>query len=448
MDGMPTLWDQCLEIIKSRINSQSYKTWFKGTTFYKEDAGQITILVKNKFTADWLEKHHYELIQNTLHYITDETYRVTFVYKDNTGAITPSKTDTELIKFKDSTTTTNGLNPKFTFDKFVVGDFNKFAHAAALAVSEAPGISKYNPLYIYGGVGLGKTHLIQAIGHFIIEENADKKITYVSAEKFTQDFIDSLINKKTNMFNRFYRNMDVLLIDDIQFLSGKEGIQNSFFHIFNSLHHQGKQIVLNSDREPNHISGLEDRLLSRLKWGLIVDIQPPDFESRIAILKKKIEFDGIGLPQEIINYIAQNVTKSIRDLEGALIRLLAYSSISGHPIDIPLTQRVISHYIDKTNQEANAGQVSANKIKATVAEYFSISPGSLDSPTRIKRVALARQIAMYLLRNHTEKTLQEVGNNFGGRDHSTVIHACRKIESLYQTSPELKKTIQELQARL
>jgi chromosomal replication initiator protein len=395
--------------------------------------------IKDQFTADWLEQHHLEIVYDVVRKVAGADFTLTFAVPLSNGTYSYSTPTLESAKkyAEDTASDDMHLNQKYTFDSFVVGDFNRFGHAAALAVAEAPGKSKYSPLYIYGGTGLGKTHLIQAIGHFIKEENPRAKVLYVTSERFTSEFIGSLIQKTTSEFNRFYRNIDVLLLDDVQFFSGKESIQSEFFHIFNSLHQKGKQIVLTSDVAPSTITGLEERLLSRLKWGLVVDLKPPDLEGRMAILKRKAEFDGLDLLDDVLVYIAENVTSNVRELEGTLIRLLAYSSISGCEIDIAVAREVLSHY-----QNGNgARRIGPTEICKQVAIIFGVSETELLKKRRTQPVTLARQIAMYLCRELTDNSLNTIGLYFGGRDHSTVVHAVKLVKELVRKNHDVAEKV-------
>ena len=440
------IWGACLNKIRTMVNRQSFETWFSDTEGIPAEGNNLVVKIRNQFTADWLEQHHLEIIFDVISKTLGDDYRLTFAVPQGNG--TYSYSVPELVKYsrydKDTASEDRHLNPKYTFDSFVVGDFNRFAHAAALAVSEAPGKSKYSPLFIYGGTGLGKTHLLQAIGHFIKEENPKARVIYVTSERFTNEFIGSLISKTTAEFNRVYRNVDVILVDDVHFFSGKESIQNEFFHIFNSLHQKGKQIVLTSDVAPSTITGLEERLISRLKWGLIVDIQPPDLESRIAILKRKAEFDNVELNEDILVYIAENITSNVRELEGTLIRLLAYASISSCDIDINVARDVIKHYQNGSKKNI----IGQPEICREVASVFGVQEKALLNNRRTQPLALARQVAMYLCREFTNSSLKTIGLYFGGRDHSTVIHAVKHIKERMRNDSELLDKIARIRADL
>ncbi|MBN1754599.1 chromosomal replication initiator protein DnaA [bacterium] len=434
-------WEICLDEIKSQINRQSFKTWFRSTEIVHLDTERLTIKLKDQFTADWIEQHYFEILQAAVQKILGLPLEITLAIDKGDGNLAYSTPAGNHITGydNDSKISDRHFNPRYTFDNFVVGNSNQFAHAAALAISEKPGSNKYNPLFIYGGVGLGKTHLLQAIGHFVNEENSKKKVIYVTSERFTNEFIGSLMNNTTQEFDRFYKNLDVLLIDDVHFFSGKEGIQSEFFHIFNALHQKGKQLVLTSDTSPGQITGLTERLLSRFKWGLIVDIRPPDYEMRMAILYKKAKFDGIELPPEVLAYLAQNINSNIRELEGSLIRLVAFASISGQPFTVDLAREVVSHY--QTNPIKS---ITIQEIQKKVAGHFALSPNSLSQKIRTKEVALARQVAMYLSRKLTGNTLKIIGLQFGGRDHSTVLHACNLVEGRLKKDTHIRDSIDKL----
>ena len=335
------------------------------------------------------------------------------------------------------------LNPKYTFDSFVIGNSNRFAHAASLAVAESPA-KAYNPLFIYGGVGLGKTHLMHAIGHYILANNPKSKVVYVSSEKFTNELINSIKDDKNVEFRNKYRNVDVLLIDDIQFIAGKERTQEEFFHTFNDLHEANKQIILSSDRPPKEIPTLEDRLRSRFEWGLIADIQPPDFETRIAILKKKADVENLNIPNEVMVYIATKIKSNIRELEGALIRIVAFSSLTNKEIGIDLASEALKDIISSRNSK----QVTIELIQDIVSSYFNLKVEDFKSSRRTRNITFPRQIAMYLCRKLTDMSLPKIGEEFGGRDHTTVIHACEKISKGLKEDENLQDNIAELTKKI
>ncbi len=421
------LWGECLSHLSKRIRKQSFCTWLKATKGLPSPDGTIRVAVPNKFVADWLGEHYLDLIKETIREVTRQDFALAFHVSKDSKDYHPQMSMSfdrppKKRRFAENAPGQMGLNVKYTFDAFVVGDSNQFAHAAALAVAEAPGRTKFNPLYIYGGVGLGKTHLAQAIGHLARDAYEGIKVLYVTSEKFTSDFINSLTSNTTQDFVNLYRNVDILLLDDIQFFTGKESTQEQFFHTFNVLYQNGKQIVLTSDRPPREIRGVEERLLSRFQQGLVTDIQPPDLETRIAILNKKTESDGISIPIEVATFIADNVTSNIRELEGSLIRLLAYASLNSKGITVDLAKEVLKDTIrDGTKQ------VTLQQIQRKVATSHNLSPEILCSKRKTQEVALARQVAMYLARSLTNNSLKTIGLHFGGRDHSTVIHACTQV---------------------
>lgn len=438
------LWGECLSYLSKRIKKQSFCTWLKATRGLPSPEGTIRVAVPNKFVADWLKEHYLELIKETIREVAKKDFILAFhVSKDSKEYHpqmsidfdhTPNKRD-----LLENTPGVMGLNLKYTFDAFVVGDSNQFAHAASLAVAEAPGRTKFNPLYIYGGVGLGKTHLVQAIGHFVRDTYQGMRVLYVTSEKFTNDFINSLTSNTTQDFVNLYRNVDILLLDDIQFFAGKESTQEQFFHTFNVLYQSGKQIVLTSDRPPKEIRGVEERLLSRFQQGLVTDIQPPDLETRIAILNKKSESDGIPIPIEVATFIADNITSNIRELEGSLIRLLAYASLNSKEITVELAEELLKDTIRNGTR-----QITIEQIQKKVAASYNLAPESLCSKRKTQEIAQARQVAMYLARSLTNKSLKSIGLHFGGRDHSTVIHACTQVAENIKKDHNFKIKVDEI----
>lgn len=437
-------WSRCLSLIKENINDQSFSTWFKPTKATELQSSTLTIQLPSHFYYEWLEDHYSDLINQAVKQVLGDggklNYSVAVKHEDHSMQL-PS-----INKRRNNNGATNDnatLNKKYTFDSFVEGSSNQFAKAAALAVSEAPGKTSFNPLVIYGGVGLGKTHLIQAIGNFSLREGTVKRVLYVSSEKFTIEFINSIQNNKSTEFSKIYRNVDLLLVDDIQFFINKERTQEEFFHTFNTLHQNGKQIVLSSDRPPKDITGIEERLLSRFQWGLVADIQSPDLETRIAILQKKAEENGIELPGEVVQLIAYNVTSNIRELEGCLIRLLAHSSLTGNDIDVQLAKRVLKDVISQKKKH-----ITIEDIQKIVSEYYHIPDDLLRAKTRKKEVALVRQIAMYIAKNLTKHSLKTIGLHFGGRDHSTVIHAVSTIESYAKEDQSIYEDIKNITQKI
>jgi chromosomal replication initiator protein len=427
------VWEECLQIIKEKVNPQSFQTWFLPILPLNLEDSKLTIQVPSQFFYEWIEGHYPHIIRDALSHVLGDQAAFSYVIaQKNSNLQTPPTNNVNIITGKYLGDETY-LNSRYTFNNFVEGSSNQFAKAASLAVAEAPGQTSFNPLVIYGGVGLGKTHLIQAIGNLAKERNTVRSIRYVSSEKFTIEFINSIQNNKSTEFSQAYRNVDLLLVDDIQFFMSKERTQEEFFHTFNTLHQKGKQIVLSSDRPPKDLLGLEERLLSRFQWGLVVDVQPPDLETRIAILQKKSTWEDIDIPTEIIEYIASNVTSNIRELEGALIKLLAFSSLKGLDIDLDLTKTVLKDIVKNKKKD-----ITIEDIQRVVCQYFGIPEDLLRGKGRKKEIAFARQIAMFLSKKMTLYSLKSIGLHFGGRDHTTVIHAIRTIEHLLKNSADKK----------
>jgi len=432
---MKGIWEKTLAIIKDYLSKPSYETWFKTTEVIEESEDKLKIGVISEFAKDWLRSNYLSLIKEVLRAVAGKDVDVEFV------VVKKESDEKEEVRVEQKNNF--GLNENYTFENFVVGESNKLAHAACLAVAKNPGRA-YNPLFIYGGVGLGKTHLLQAIGHYIIKTKPALKVTYVTSEVFTNEVINSIQKNKMNEFHEKYRNIDCLLIDDIQFLAGKERTQEEFFHTFNTLHNNYKQIVITSDRVPKEIPTLEDRLRSRFEWGLMVDIAPPDFETRVAILKKKAEKEKIFVPDEVFNFIAERITSNIRELEGALIRILAHASLSNQEITLDYARKVLSGVYDKTKKV----ELSPEKIKTAVADYFSLSVKDLEGERRSQDYVVPRQIAMYLIRELTNVSLPQIGEIFGGRDHSTVLHSIEKIKKELKKDENLRACIEDLKRLL
>lgn len=444
-------WDRFLKIIEERVNQQSFNTWFKPLGILELNDDNIVISVPQTYHQSWLEEHYLPLLKSASQRLLDRKVNIDFVISDNNDI--PVADDITMSSFDnvDSVPSSHSMlffeqqviNPRFTFDSFVVGNSNQFAHAAAKAVADSPGTTAFNPLVIYGGVGLGKTHILQAIANHCLttcKNGIDRKrIIFVSSEKFTMDFIMSIQNNIAPQYSNYYRSTDLLLVDDIQFFNNKERTQEEFFHTFNALHQSGKQIVLTMDRPPSQLKGLADRLINRFQWGLVTDIQPPDFETRVAILKKKAESDGVYLENAITDYIAENITSNIRELEGALIRLLAYSSLRGQDISLDMATRVLGETFTK-----KPSIITIEFIQKLVAEYFSLTNDQIMSNSRRKEVAVARHIAIHLSKKLTDSSLKTIGLHFGGRDHSTVIHSLRTVENKYMADSSLAKHIQVL----
>jgi len=431
------IWQEAKEKIKSRIGDTSFETWISSTQV-KEDKNCLILEVPDKFFKDWLETHYLEIIKECLLLCG---YKGEIKLKINPYLLKPStKSKFSQLEFQfQEAQDFSHLNPRYTFENFVVGNSNKFAHAACLAVANSPG-KTYNPLFIYGGVGLGKTHLLQAIAHRVKGKFSEAKVLYISAEDFTNQLIKSIQTHSTERFRNKFRNLNVLLIDDIHFLGGKESTQEEFFHTFNVLYDNHKQIVISSDRPPKELPRMEERLVSRFNWGLVVDIQPPDFETRLAILKKKIENEPIKVPTEVLEFIAEKVTSNIRELEGALVRVFAYSLIENKPITLELAKEVLKDML----KEAKLN-ISVDKVKRKVAEYFNISFEDLKSKKRSKTIIFPRQIAMYLVRKLTDFSLPEIARFFGKKDHTTILHSINKIEELVKKDLKVKNIVLEIE---
>ncbi|WP_432353698.1 chromosomal replication initiator protein DnaA [Sporosarcina sp. A2] len=446
MEHLENLWQEVLSKVEEKISRPSFETWLKSTKLLSYGAENVTIAVPNSFSKEWLESHYVHLITGILSELTGEDRLIHFVVPEDMAEkdFAVPKPVVKRVEKSAVATTAAMLNPKYTFDTFVIGSGNRFAHAASLAVAEAPAKS-YNPLFIYGGVGLGKTHLMHAIGHYVLEQNPSLKVVYLSSEKFTNEFINSIRDNKAGEFRDQYRSVDVLLIDDIQFLAGKEQTQEEFFHTFNTLHEESKQIVISSDRPPKEIPTLEDRLRSRFEWGLITDIAPPDLETRIAILRKKAKADGlIDIPNEVMLYIANQIYTNIRELEGALIRVVAYSSL----VNMDITPDLAAEALKDIIPNARPRIVTIIDIQKTVGEHFSIRLEDFSAKKRTRAIAFPRQVAMYLSRELTDASLPKIGSEFGGRDHSTVIHAHEKISKLVKEDKSLQQDIQDIKAAL
>ncbi len=446
-DNLSRLWAQILERLATLVNAQSFQTWFKPTRLVAFDRDTLVIEGPNPFFVDWLSEHHRDRILIAARETLGREVALNFVAAAPPGRLSPPEENTTraIIENNPVETATNGcfLNSRYVFEEFIVGGSNRMAHAAAMAVADNPAHA-YNPLFIYGGAGLGKTHLIQAIGHRVLAKHQKLKVSYASSEGFMNELIQAIRLGTTHAFKERYRSIDVLLIDDVQFLAGKESTQEEFFFTFNALHNANKQIVVTSDRPPKDIPGLEERLVSRFEWGLIADIQPPDIETRIAILRKKVEKEQIQIPDDVIQLIAESVRSNIRELEGSLVRILACASLTNRDVTLDLAQEVLRDFIKTAPQR----KPSVPIIKKAVAQHFDIPVDSLKAKTRIARVVLARQVAMYIAREITDASLETIGQYFGGRDHSTVIHACAKIQELLEKDPAIKKRIQTIREEL
>lgn len=448
MENIADLWNNALANIEKKISKPSYETWLKSTKAHSLQGDLLVITAPNEFARDWLEERYSQLISGILYEITGEELAVKFIIPQNQSEEelnfpNPPKRGKREKEEDQPELPLNMLNQKNTFDTFVIGSGNRFAHAASLAVAEAPA-KAYNPLFIYGGVGLGKTHLMHAIGHYVLDHNPSAKVVYLSSEKFTNEFINSIRDNKAIDFRNKYRKVDVLLIDDIQFLAGKESTQEEFFHTFNTLHEESKQIVISSDRPPKEIPTLEDRLRSRFEWGLITDITPPDLETRIAILRKKAKAEGLDIPNEAMLYIANQIDSNIRELEGALIRVVAYSSLINKDINADLAAEALKDIIPSSKPKV----ITIHDIQKVVGEYFNVKLEDFTAKKRTKSIAFPRQIAMYLSRELTDFSLPKIGEEFGGRDHTTVIHAHEKISKMIHSDPQFQKQLKEINEML
>jgi chromosomal replication initiator protein len=445
-----SLWNDVSGRLRSALNDTTYGTWFAHTNGVALDKSRFVISVPNDFTREWIEGHFLELIGAAIREITGGDRAVELQVTNVATGPTPDPAQPQVPRVAQverlvpHRPESGGFNTKYTFDSFVIGSSNRFAHAAALAVAEAPA-QAYNPLFIYGSTGLGKTHLLQAIAQYVSEHSREMSVRYVTSETFMNDFINSLRDKRIEGFKQRYRTYDVLLIDDVQFFEHKERIQEEFFHTFNSLYEAGSQIIMSSDRPPRDIATLEERLRSRFEWGLITDIQPPDLETRIAILRKKVKTDGIHVPEpEVLTFIAGRVSTNIRELEGALTRVVAFSSLTGRAMSVELSQDVLKDVFP----QGEAAEVSIKRIQDLVAERFSLSLEELCGEKRSQNIVYPRQVAMYLSRELTDSSLPKIGKEFGGRDHTTVIHATSKIARLIREDRSVYNLVQELTARV
>lgn len=440
-DRLSSIWDKVLQILATELSKPSFETWLKSTKAIALEGDTLVVQVPHDLARNWLESRYQALIVRTVRAVTEDDLQLRFTTPDRDGVPEPASVMdayADAYRSGDEVTST-ALNPKYTFESFVVGNSNRFAHAASLAVAEAPA-KAYNPLFIYGGVGLGKTHLMQAIGHYVLDQTPATKVVYASSERFTNELINAIRDDTTLDFRERYRNVDVLLIDDIQFLAGKERTQEEFFHTFNALYEANKQLVISSDRPPKEIPTLEDRLRSRFEWGLITDIQAPDLETRIAILKKKASLEKLHVPNDVLVYIANQIHSNIRELEGALIRVVAYSSLVNGQITVNLANEVLKDILPSTKPK----QISIELIQQTVADYFNIGLDEMRAKKRSRNVSFPRQVAMFLARELTEASLLKIGEEFGGRDHTTVIHACEKIQEDLKEDAVLASTVKEV----
>jgi chromosomal replication initiator protein len=429
-----SVWEELLSKLEKKLKPQNFKTWFKPTQLYSVTSEKLTIMVPNDFFKKWLDRYYMGMIRREIAKISGHEMEVDFILPPKHKSIKKRKN----VGFKKKRSVSR-LNPRFHFNSFVVGNNNRLAHAAALAVAQSPARA-YNPLFIYGEVGLGKTHLLQAIGHYITE-NSELTFTYLSSEQFTNELINAIRDDKTTVFRRRYRNTDVLLVDDIHFLAGKERTQEEFFHTFNALHEAHKQIVLSSDRSPIEIPTLEKRLQSRFEWGLIADIQSPDLETRIAILKKKAEIENMELPDEVATFIAERIKTNIRKLEGCLVRITAHSSLFKEKIDMNSVKEILKGILP----EEKPRPITVELVQKTVSKYYKIKESTIKGKKRSRSIAFPRQIAMYLCRELTEDSFPEIGAKFGGKDHTTVMYAYRKIVEQAKKDEVLSNELKELE---
>jgi chromosomal replication initiator protein len=440
---MPELWNQALIEVKERIGKQNYDTWIKPIRFASRNKGEIKLEVPNKFFRDWLTEHYVTQIEDIVSSLAKDSVKVVFEVNEKLeGRLTVDRSSKKEEKDRERQERNANLIPKYTFDNFVIGASNQFAHAACVAVANQPG-DHYNPLFIYGGVGLGKTHLVNAIGHHSVTQRPGLKVAYLSSESFMNELIASLRRDRMDEFKRKFRNVDILILDDVQFIAGKERTQEEFFHTFNSLYDSHKQIVITSDKFPKEIPGIEDRLRNRFEWGLIADIQPPDMETRVAILQKKAEVEGVQLPHDVAIFLASNIDSNVRELEGSLTRLGAFASLTKATITIDLTKELLRNTLKGAQRE-----ITVENIQKTICDYFNIRLGDLKAKRRTQNIALPRQVAMYLCRKYTETSFPGIGDKFGGRDHSTVIHASKTIERKIKEDPHMQKTIEKLEQNL
>ncbi len=433
-DREKSVWEELLSKLEKKLKPQNFKTWFKPTQLYSVTSEKLTIMVPNDFFKKWLDRYYMGMIRREIAKISGHEMEVDFILPPKYNNIKKRKN----VGFKKKRSVSR-LNPRFYFNSFVVGNNNRLAHAAALAVAQSPARA-YNPLFIYGQVGLGKTHLLQAIGHYITE-NSELTFTYLSSEQFTNELINAIRDDKTTAFRRRYRNTDVLLVDDIHFLAGKERTQEEFFHTFNALHEAHKQIVLSSDRSPIEIPTLEKRLQSRFEWGLIADIQSPDLETRIAILKKKAEIENMELPDEVATFIAERIKTNIRKLEGCLVRITAHSSLFKEKIDMNSVKEILKGILP----EEKPRPITVELVQKTVSKYYKIKESTIKGKKRSRSIAFPRQIAMYLCRELTEDSFPEIGAKFGGKDHTTVMYAYRKIVEQAKKDEVLSNELKELE---
>lgn len=442
-------WKKCLSLIKEQVKPITYNTWFSPIVPLQIENKTLIVQVPTQFFWEWIEEHYHSILIKSVQNVLGTDAKISFVVKEE---VENEKSPIHFVEIKNNGTNgkkenlppiESNLNPRYQFSNFIQGEGNQLARATGLAISENPGETSFNPFFVYGGVGLGKTHLIQAIGNRIKEKFPDKRVLYISSDDFTRKFVDAIQNNQANEFQNFYRTLDVLIIDDIQFLSGKEKTQDLFFHIFNNLHQSRKQIILSSDKPPKELKGLDDRLISRFKWGLQADIQPPDFETRVAILNSKAQEFGMNLSPQLIEFISTNITSNIRELEGCLIKMLATATISSKEIDMELTKKIVKEIA--SDKKISLGIDDITKI---VCEFLSLPENKIREKTRKKEIVFARQIAMYLSKEYTSNSLKTIGLYFGGKDHSTVIHAYNQITKNLESDIHLQEIIEKLRSKI
>jgi chromosomal replication initiator protein len=467
-----SVWKNCLSFIKDNIQPQAYKTWFEPIIAVKLSDNALSIQVPSKFFYEWLEEHYVKILKVSLTKELGETAKLVYIIKmentygnkqpftekipsSNRSALKSQDVDIPLknknpelknpfiIPGIRNVKIESQLNPNYNFENFLEGDSNRLARNAGIAVANKPGGTSFNPLLIFGGVGLGKTHLAHAIGIDIKDKYPEKTVLYISAEKFTQQYIDSVKKNNRNDFIHFYQLIDVLIIDDVQFLSGKSGTQDVFFHIFNHLHQNGKQVILTSDKAPVDMQDIEQRLLSRFKWGLSAELQTPDFETRVSILKNKLYRDGVEMPEDIIEYVAKHIKSNVRELEGAIISLIAQSSFNKKEITVGLAKEVVEKFVKNTKRE-----VSIDYIQKVVSDYFQMDVSTLQSKTRKRHIVQARQLAMFFAKKFTKASLASIGSQIGKRDHATVLHACKTVDNLSSTDKQFRKYVEDLSKKL
>lgn len=467
-----TVWGSCLDFVQDNIQKQAFKTWFMPIVPVKLNGAALSIQVPSKFFYEWIEEHYIKILKVALTKELGDEARLVYIIKmentygnklpftekipsKNRNGIDIQSVDAPLRNHPSELKNPfvipgirnlkieSQLNPSYNFENFLEGDSNRLARSAGMAVANRPGGTSFNPLLVFGGVGLGKTHLAHAIGVDIKEKYPEKTVLYISAEKFTQQYIEAIKKNNRNDFIHFYQLIDVLIIDDVQFFSGKSGTQDVFFHVFNHLHQNGKQVILTSDKAPVDMQDIEQRLLSRFKWGLSAELQRPDYETRVSILKNKLYRDGVELPEEIISYVAKSVKTNVRELEGAIISLIAQSSFNKHEVTLELAKQVVEKFVRNTKRE-----ISIDYIQKVVSDYFQMDVETLQSKTRRRHIVQARQLAMYFAKKFTKASLASIGNQIGKRDHATVLHACKTVDNLSFTDKQFRKYVEDLSQKL